>query len=214
MSADGDPARDRQRPAHPDDPTPLVQPVAAEPWDIRQARVEEVLQRYATAGPPSTEAIPYDFLIPAIAADLVWEARLAPRTVSRKTVNRRLTGMREDAAKAVDDLLADPSLAMMIPLEDRLSIVRVAHLEVELQPRSKPKKEAAARVARLLVRHFKGLTGSPPGRIVPVEGRRAKPTNGRFIEILDEVYKALKIEASADHYAKSAIAMEKTSSKT
>jgi hypothetical protein len=122
-----------------------------------------------------------------------------------------------DLAKAVEaDLLADPSLAVELPLAERIAIIGVAHLEVELsgQP-GQPKKEAAARVARLLARHFAGLTGSRPTRITPIKDGYAKPSNSRFMDMLAEVYEVLGIEASADNQAKSAIeAMEKTASKT
>jgi hypothetical protein len=119
---------------------------------------------------------------------------------------RKFIRMR-NATKAFEaDLRRDPSLAVMIPLEDRLSIVRVAHLEVELSGQSgQPKKEAAARVARLLARHFEGLTGSPPTRITPIEDGVAQPSNGRFIDMLAEVYEVLGIEAAADTHARSAI---------
>jgi hypothetical protein len=194
---------------------------AAEPWDMRQAKIEAVLRRYATSEPSSTAAIPYSFLIPSISEQLVWEARGAPPTISREMANRKFIRMR-DATKAFADLLDDPSLAVMIPLEDRLAIVRVAHLKVEasagarprrrhLAPRllsgrsGQPKKEAAARVARVLAEHFEGLTGSPPTRITPIVDGYAQPSNGRFIAMLAEVYNALGIKASADNYATSAI---------
>jgi hypothetical protein len=189
---------------------------AAEPFDDQQAKVEAALRRFAISEPPSTKAIPYSFLIPAISRELVWEARRAPPTVPREKATQDFNALKKKAAKAMASLRSDPSLAVEFPLEDRIAIVRIAHLEVNLSDqRRAPRKDAAARVARLLALHCEGLTGSHPTRITPVRDGTAQPSNGRFIEMLAEVYEALRIQASADNQARSAIkAMEKYRSKS
>jgi hypothetical protein len=185
-----------------------------EPWDQRLTKVEAVLRRFATSEPPSTNAIPYAALIPAISRELVWAARRAPPTVDRKKAKAKLIKMRKTATAVEADLLSDPALAVMIPLEDRLSIGRIANLEVKLNGKlGAPRNNAAERVATFLAQHFEGLTGSPPARNTLVRNGDALRTGGAFIDLLAEIYGVLKIEASADSQAKSAIsAMEKSSS--
>ena len=180
----------------------------AETFEERQAKVEAALRTFSILdSPPGT--IPYSTLIPQISMELVWEARAAPPTVSRKTARNKLKSLIK-TAKAMEALLSDPSLAVEIPLEERLSIVRIAHLEVDLSGQGTARKDAAARVARLLAHHFEGLTGSPPTRITPLKDGMAQPSGGPFVNLLGEIFGILGISASADSQAKSAIeAMEK-----
>jgi hypothetical protein len=116
-----------------------------------QAEVEAVLLKFATSE-PSPGKIPFSDLIPDISRWLVWEAREAAPTIERATARIKLKALKK-AAKAMEaDLLADPSLAVMIPLEDRLSIARIAHLEVSLKGKlGPPRNYAANRVATFLV---------------------------------------------------------------
>jgi hypothetical protein len=187
---------------------------AAAPFEDRQAKVEEVLRGFATTDPPCPNRIPYSFLIPGIARELVWAARSAPPTVPRKAAKAKHQALKK-AAAALADLLADPSLAVEFPLEERLWITRIAHSEVALNgQRGIPRKDAAERIARFLAEHFKGLTGVDPGRSTSIKDGVALPTGGRFIQLLDEIYGVLGINASADSQARAAIkAMEKNSSK-
>lgn len=181
-------------------------------FELRQARIASILWRFAVSEPPSTEGIPYSTLIPGISRELVWAARPAPHTVPRANVRHQFDLLKKAAQAMREHLLSDPSLAVEFPLEARLAITQVTELEIDLSADGgRPRKDAAARVARLLAWHFEGLTGLLPTRVTSLKEGKAQPSTSPFTQLLAEVYAALGIVASLDNQARSAIeAMEKT----
>ena len=180
------------------------------PWPERQAKVEAVLRKFAAAEQASANVIPYSSLIPDISRLIVWEARGDIPTVSRlKVVRTKRIKLRKVAEALLADL-SNPSLSVLLPLDERLAIIQLAYIDTDLKGhRGAPRKDAAGRVARLLAQHFEGLTGSPPTRITQLQDGIAQRSSGQFVKFLAEVYLALWIDASVENQAKSAIkAME------
>jgi len=173
------------------------------PFDEQQRAVEAVLRKFAV--PSQREGtIPYSFLIPNIAREIVWAGRNPPHTISRAFVRKKLAQAKKSSKSLLDVLLSDPFLWTKLPTELRRTVFRMAYAEADLKgQRGTPPKGAAARVAYLAAQHYEGLTGAPPTRNTRLDGGADV---GRFSAFLDELYAALQIDASGRSQAKLAIA--------
>ena len=188
--------------------------LALDAFEDRRGKVEEVLRRFATSEPPCRDGTPFSFLIPDLSREIVRLAWGNLPSVPRKAARAKLEALKKAAAAMKADFLADRSLAVAFPLEERLSIALIAHSKVVLNGQcGSPRKHSEQSIARFLAGHFKGLTGDDPGRSTPVKDGYALPTGGRFIQLLSEIYRVLGIAASPDSQARAALeAMEKNTS--
>jgi hypothetical protein len=82
-----------------------------------------------------------------------------------------------------------------------------AEVPFEASDRSGPKLKARARaIAIAAAEDYFRLTGKPPGRTNDRADGKTK-LSGEFIDFLSEIFKALGVGASVDHYAKQAAAL-------
>jgi hypothetical protein len=193
-----------------------------------------------TIDPDKPNAIPYSFVIPGIARDIVFFALTGPGTpprlnsASAKTVEKELASLKRGAEQLLTTLNAmhAPTLAALglneswpnwprgiEGLSFHLNVLVIAASTATIAPddhkpeMGRPRNERAARVAERIATEYLRLTGSKPTLTVSVD--HGSKAGGPFYDLLASIFEAVGIKASAEVWAKHAIAaLEESPTKT
>jgi hypothetical protein len=190
--------------------------------NLLEARIVQALEGVArdSSDGSNDAAIPYRHVIPGIARQLILMQTVDASRERTKLVESELTNVRKKAAKLADTIsrLSDDAMVALdlsarlqaIHLIDDLeSIAAASKNAVSTLPQWSKKaarKPSATKIVEFLYREFERLNGKPP--TLTVSGGRA---GGLFLGLVQTVFDALSVKASAEATARKVMDLEKKS---
>jgi hypothetical protein len=194
----------KARPAH----GPRAKPT----WDEKRLALEVLLRKCAIKQSEPERGIPYEWLIPGLARELLLMAPV-PRgeTLSTKEVKQNLANLAK-STKCVINLLEGLLGSQKAVVALKWSRIRVAILKNELlglhaaaaearvaSARGQPKKTQPKKIAKFVAQQYYRLSGKRPTVSTgPLDGKASGP----FLKLLDGVFDVLGVDASAESQAR------------
>jgi hypothetical protein len=174
---------------------------ASQSWQFKCAALEDAFRKVPIRRGEVTPAIPYDFLIPDIAGQLMrMIPNPRPKALPPKEALRRLTRSIGHTVEVLDGLpptvldALNYQRSALRKLQAQLRILHFAAKTAEVVTRrSAPTKLQEQKIARVVAQHYFALTGKKPTVTVRVKDGKASP----FLELLTAVYRIIGLNVSA-----------------
>jgi hypothetical protein len=193
-------------------------------WADAQAQVEQALRALPIKGPVRSDRIPYSFVIPDVARQILlirWSNNLKRGRGNEIAALDRISKTARRLIDLIDDQMEPPApsspefriwtlltaqdVAQVATLRDSLkafiTAAQQARDKSSKKPRrGRPEKAIAAAICRYLYQEHERLTGKLPTRIVK-EGK----SGGEFQVLIQRVFEALDLKASPEAAAMKAM---------
>lgn len=184
-------------------------------WEAKQGELEDAFRRLKIINKGEAEGIPYGYIIPDIARELML---MAPTEVQRKEAAKKSLKELRSATGRLINVLDQLSPTVVNSLNFRATKLRSLHTTLRILHaaakmtdvrgrRGAPPKDQAAIIRDRVEQHYYYLTGKKgtvSTRQVKAKWTMRTTPGGDFFELLTTVYRVLGIDASAEAQLKSA----------